>query len=260
MSVTLGERMKAYESNTDYSVGKGQQWIIRLDGSNFSKLMKRLGAEKPFDPRIMEIMTSVSKALLAKFNFVTVYTQSDEITCIPNLIQDQQIEADNMFNLRIQKLTSIVASFASVNFYRQLMLAFPEYSGTIPVFDARVIVLPSVEEVLNCLIWRQRDCIKNAKNLVGQQFFSPKELNRLTSDQQIEKVYEEYDVSFYSYPEEFRNGILVKRVLVELTGYDEKSDSPITYWRGRAMVFSQTLTPKSLDWVLAKYSEMKYDS
>lgn len=254
---TLGERMKAYESQSDYVIQPGQQWLMRLDGSSFSKLMKRLGAEKPFDEKIMAVMTEVSKALLARFNFVTVYTQSDEITCIPNLIQDQQIEADNMFNLRLQKLCSVVASYASVVFYKQLMLYFPEYDASIPVFDARVISVPSVQEVLNCLIWRQRDCIKNAKNLVGQQFFSPRELNKLTSDQQIAKVLEEKDVSFESYPAEFRNGILIKRVLMEFEGINEATGESVKYWRGKAVVFSQILGPYSLDWVLAKYSESK---
>lgn len=255
-AITLGERMKGYENDTDLSYF-GASWLMRLDGASFSKLMKKIGAVKPFDPRIMEMMTAVSTALLARFNFVTVYTQSDEITCIPNLIQDQQIEADNMFNLRLQKLCSVVASYASVVFYREMLKFFPEYADTVtPVFDARFIVVPNLEEVVNCLIWRQRDCIKNAKNLVGQQFFSPKELNKLTSDEQIAKVQSEKGVSFDSYPAEFRNGILVKRVLVTLTGLDPDG-RVVEYTRGRPTVFTKVISPESLDWVLAKYVEKK---
>lgn len=43
-------------------------------------------------------------------------------------------------------------------------------------FDSRVFQIPELEEVVNCLIWRQRDAEKNSIAMLAQSLYSHKEL------------------------------------------------------------------------------------
>jgi tRNA(His) 5'-end guanylyltransferase len=59
-----------------------------------------------------------------------------------------------------------------------------KYCGTLlkavekgAMFDSRVFTLPK-EEVVNCLIWRQKDATRNSIQSVGQANFSDKELHK----------------------------------------------------------------------------------
>jgi len=54
--------------------------IIRLDGNNFHNWTK--GLERPFDLKLIELMTETTKFLVQETNAVVGYTQSDEITLI----------------------------------------------------------------------------------------------------------------------------------------------------------------------------------
>lgn len=257
----LGSRMKMYESVLDRELSKDSKWIMRLDGNSFSQFTKKIGAEKPFDERLMRIMEAVCISLLEKFNFVTVYSQSDEITCIPNLRPELET-TEPIFNLRIQKLCSLVAAHASVVFYQRFVQEFPEFANFTPVFDARIFTVPSEEEVLNAVLWRQRDCMKNAKNLVGQQFYSHKALQGLTSEQQIEKVRQEQGVLFESYPEKFRYGIFVKKNRVEVEGENPLTGEKEKAIRGRPVVssFPIKFDEVDLDWILSKYGDIDANS
>ena len=84
-------------------------WIIlRLDGRGFSKLTEAHFA-KPFDPHFKEAMTLATLATAQDFNAVLAYTQSDEISLL--LHKDTQL-----FDRRVEKLTTLSASLASVTF------------------------------------------------------------------------------------------------------------------------------------------------
>lgn len=251
---SMGERMKQYEANSDFTLPENSLWVMRLDGNNFSRFTKKIAARKPFDERIMRIMTEVCRSLAEKFNFVTVYTQSDEITCIPNL-RPEVPGTQPIYGLRIQKLCSLVAAQASVVFYREFIKYFPEFTDSTPTFDARIFTVDCEDEIYNAFLWRQRDCIKNAKNLVGQQFYSYKRLNGVTSDEQIALVEAEQGISFESYPSEFRNGIFIKRRLVEVEGYNPSLGRYETSFRGLLTPYTVELTtPRTdLDWLMRKY-------
>jgi tRNA(His) guanylyltransferase len=157
--LTLADRMKQYEASFDYALPTSSPVILRLDGHTFSRFTAHFC--RPFDQRIHDAMIATCSDLLKYFPQATVaYTQSDEITLVlPARVQS--------FNERVQKLSSLAASYCSVRFNAHLaafLVANPEPKvkstafenlGTAH-FDARFFTVPSVEEALNCLLWRCR--------------------------------------------------------------------------------------------------------
>lgn len=122
-------------------------WIIlRLDGRGFSKLTEA-HFEKPFDPRFKEAMTIAALATAQDLNAKLVYTQSDELSLL--LPQDTQL-----FDRRVEKLTTLAASLASVSFALHTQL---------PVqFDGRLWLGASLEQVRQYFLWRQHDATRCA--------------------------------------------------------------------------------------------------
>ena len=209
-NLSLGDRMKLYESfftGTNFPgryppdggqrilsgfpfpegytvVPKDMFPVIRVDGHCFSKFTSQF--QKPYDMQIIDAMNAATIELVKTFHAIIGYTQSDEIT----IVLPANTET---FNRKCQKLATIAASTAAVTFYN--MLAHFGYEGKLPTFDARVFALPSVDEVANCLIWRERDAIKNSISSVAQnKFFSAKQLVGKNSDQKIAMMREKgYD-------------------------------------------------------------------
>lgn len=122
-------------------------WIIlRLDGRGFSKLTEA-HFKKPFDPHFKEAMTLATIATAQDFNATLAYTQSDEISLL--LHQDTQL-----FDRRVEKLTTLSASLASVTFALKTQL---------PVqFDGRIWLGASLEQVRQYFLWRQHDATRCA--------------------------------------------------------------------------------------------------
>lgn len=191
--MSLGERMKKYESVTNTKLIPNMDTVIRLDGRSFSKFTKRF--KKPFDDYFVNMMNLTTKYLCenlqnVKFGFV----QSDEISLY---ITDLSSYEDSLpFDGKIQKLVSISSSLASSYFAMLLMDYEINVEGKpitdvisggrkLPVFDSRVFQLPNFNELKNCFIWRQRDCVKNSISSVGQFYFSTSELkNKNTNEVQ----------------------------------------------------------------------------
>ncbi|KAJ4381853.1 hypothetical protein N0V86_003219 [Didymella sp. IMI 355093] len=109
----LAVRMKQYEASFDFSLPSDSPIVLRLDGHTFSRFTNHFC--RPFDQRIHDAMIATSTDLLKYFPAATVaYTQSDEITLVfPTGVQG--------FNDRIQKLSSLAASYCSVRFNAHLV-------------------------------------------------------------------------------------------------------------------------------------------
>ncbi|KAJ7269841.1 tRNAHis guanylyltransferase-domain-containing protein [Mycena rebaudengoi] len=216
---SLGERMKSYEASTEQHLPPEQPVLIRIDGHGFSKFTR--GFEKPFDQRIHDVMVLTSTDLLSYFAEASLaYTQSDEIT----LIFPTSCRA---FNGRVTKIASLAAGYttARFNYHLQAVVAdLAEEKQGIAHFDARVFPVPSVEEVLNNLIWRAKiDCRRNSISGFGRSFYSTKELQGLTSDALVEKIKREHNIDFWtSTPKQY-----------EGTGVDKPTGAEVTTTRTR---------------------------
>ncbi|KAF9700089.1 hypothetical protein EKO04_001256 [Ascochyta lentis] len=225
---SLAARMKQYEASFDFTLPLESPVILRLDGHAFSKFTSHFC--RPFDQRIHDAMIATCTDLLAYFPTATVvYTQSDEITLVfPAGVQG--------FNERVQKLSSLAASYCSVRFNAHLAAflatnvepkvkdaAFGRL-GTAH-FDARLFAVPSVEETLNCIMWRCRnDAVRNSVGAFARTMYSTKEMHGRTTQELIEAMRNEKGVVFEeAVPRWAVEGCLLKREQVEHEGVNLKT-------------------------------------
>ncbi|UPX15198.1 uncharacterized protein EKO05_0005655 [Ascochyta rabiei] len=237
----LATRMKQYETISDFTLPSGSPAILRLDGHAFSKFTSHFC--RPFDQRIHDAMIATCTDLLAYFPTATVaYTQSDEIT----LVFPAGVQA---FNERIQKLSSLAASYCSVRFNAHLaafLTASPEPKvkdsafgrlGTAH-FDARFFAVPSVEESLNCIMWRCRnDAVRNSVGAFARTVYSTREMHGKKTQELVEAMRNEKGIVFEeAVPRWAIEGCLLKREQVEHEGVNLKTGETEKTLRTRTRV------------------------
>ena len=145
--------MKEYEVYGDLKVPVNSKIILRLDGRSFHSLAKNLNLEKPYDEDFARLMVKVSKDLFNEFAPVFIYTFSDEISIL----------LDNIpFNGRIEKINSVVASFAASSFTYNLNKEIAK-----PIaFDSRIIPIID-DDIYKYFKWRQDEAWRNCINAYG---------------------------------------------------------------------------------------------
>lgn len=206
----LGDLIKKYESaSTGRTAFKGQPIIARLDGRAFHSFTQ--GLEKPYSKNLNLCMKYTTERLLVEFGADVAYTQSDEITLAWYLSSDSSSEY--IFGGRFQKLDSILAASATINFYKNIQTWLPGLAHKYPVFDCRTFVVPDLERAHDVFLWRQMDCIKNAISSAAQANFSHNSLQGLHSKELKAKLFDEKKINFDTdYPDYFRFGtFFVKR-------------------------------------------------
>lgn len=220
----LGNRMKTYENVTRTYLTRRTPVIIRIDGKAFHTFTR--GFKRPFDDVLVKSMQDTMKYLCENIQgCVLGYTQSDEITLV--LVDYQNRDTSAWFDNNIQKMVSVSASMATMAFNE----AFSLHSGDwainnnekledpkefeycqrledklgIAMFDARVFNIPK-EEVVNCLIWRQQDCVRNSIQSVGQANFSHKQLEGKNCNDIQDMLMTEKGVNWNDYPTHLKRG------------------------------------------------------
>ena len=113
LATEFDKRMKAYECVSRQYLTRRVPVAIRVDGKAFHTFTR--GFQKPFD----EVLSNAMQATMMKMcrqiqGCVFAYTQSDEITFI--LIDYQKLNSDGWFNYRTDKMCSIAASMATMEF------------------------------------------------------------------------------------------------------------------------------------------------
>jgi len=203
---SLGDRMKLYE---DMECGRKFMPRLpvyaRIDGRAFSKFTR--GMSRPYDESMTAAMIETTRHLVEQTNATIGYTQSDEIS----LMWHENV----FFDGRIQKMTSQLAAIASVYFLKEAQNHWPQKVKTkLPTFDARVFQLPSIEEAINCFVWREWDATKNSISMAAQSVYSHKELMNKNSSQKQDMLFEK-GINWNDYPISFKRGTYVKRILVD---------------------------------------------
>lgn len=216
---SLGDRMKSYEMvHTQTSLVPGIPVYVRIDGRAFHTFTR--GLSKPFDPEFAEAMKETTKYLHDKTNAFISYVQSDEISLC-------YLAPEKMpFGTRLFKLESCLAGMASAafcvnglrvqhrNFYEHSELYRSKVMKFIPHFDCRIVQLP-LEEIPNMLLFRERDCLKNAITLVALEHFSMKQIHKKNSDEKVEML-KSVGVDFgKDIDEDFRYGAWFRRVVFQ---------------------------------------------
>ncbi len=233
--LSLGDRMKTYYENRSQTyLTRYTPVVIRLDGCHFHTFAK--GFYKPFDKLLAKTMQMTTKYLCENIQGVKfAYTQSDEISLL--LIdynkEDLSIQTEAWFDYRVQKIVSVAASLATLAFNTYFnefyLLDLAEKNGaeltksdlahdrarrTGATFDARAFNLPK-DEVVNYLIFRQTDAIRNSKSALGQANYSQKVLNGLSSNQIVEKCKAELNIDWNDFKGEQKWGTIFYKAQLE---------------------------------------------
>lgn len=216
----VADRIKEYyEDRTKTFLMRRMITIIRLDGKGFSKWTKNL--EKPFDEGFTDDMIETAKYLCeniqgAKF----AYAQSDEISIV--LTDFDNLESQAWFDYNVQKITSIAASMATAKF-NQLRMARnvvdteDGYNSVgimafkLAMFDARVFQVPTVDEMVNTMIWRQQDATRNSVSMAAYEICGHSATMNMSGSEKQEMLFEK-GVNWNDYPVKFKRGTVIRKV------------------------------------------------
>ena len=231
----LGTRMKTYyEQIPKTKLMRRMPVIIRIDGKAFHTFTK--GFKRPFDEVLIKSMQETTKYLCENIQgCVLGYTQSDEITLV--LVDYQKFETAAWFDYEVQKMCSIAASMTTMAFNKIFEKCVSRYlwkykSSLVPqcvelqeevasyhaallkaidkgaMFDARVFNIPK-EEVTNCIYWRQLDASRNSVQMVGQAYFSHKELQNKSCSNIQDMLMEQKGINWNDFPTYQKRGTCV---------------------------------------------------
>lgn len=208
---SLGDRMKGYENITRNHLISRMPVILRLDGRAFHTFTR--GFDKPYDKIFAKAMERTMWYLCENIQgCVLGYTQSDEITLA--LVDYQGLNTSSWFDNNIQKMVSVAASMATLEFNRRFSALTLGYGGYVhekaenmgATFDCRAFNVPK-EEVTNCLLFRQNDAIRNSIQALGQAHFSHKELHKKSTEDIITMVKEKTGILWNKLPIEQQRGV-----------------------------------------------------
>ena len=245
---SLGTRMKTYyEEVPKFRLYKRTPVAIRIDGKAFHTFTR--GFKKPFDEILIKSMQQTMLYLCENIQgCVLGYSQSDEITLI---LQDYKtLTTSAWFDYEIQKICSISASMATMAFNKyfeqnvyddnplgsvnsencELVNTYINAIKKGAMFDARCFNIPK-EEVTNLIFWRQLDAARNSVQMVGQAYFSHKELqNKSCSDIQ-DMLMEKYNINWNDFPTTQKRGSCAVRMTIQNPNVDPKDGAyPRDVW------------------------------
>lgn len=237
---SLGDRMKQYEDCYRTHLPIRTPIIIRVDGKAFHSYTAK--CRKPVDMGLVDCMNDTAIALCEMVQGCQMaYVQSDEISLLVTNYQD--INTQSWFDNNLQKMVSVSASVASVNFTYNSYKIWGSIGVREPIpiikpayFDSRAFVLPK-EEVTNYFIWRQQDATRNSVQMLARSLYSHKQLENKNNSQLQEMC--------------FQKGI-------------NWNDCPTSQKRGRCIVKTKTMkegvNPKTGEVFQAERSEWVIDN
>ena len=225
---SLGDRMKGnYENRSKTYLVRRMPVIIRLDGKAFHTFTR--GFNKPFDEVMMQTMQQTTLKLCQEIQgCVFGYTQSDEITLV--MVDYNDINTDAWFDYSVQKMCSVASSMCTLYFnkiFSEMVDVFIANSDVTPeeeklervynkaiekgaMFDARVFNIPR-EELINCVLWRIKDSVRNSVSSLAQAYFSHKELHGKNSSQMQDMLMENFGINWNDLSNFEKTGTLVTK-------------------------------------------------
>jgi tRNA(His) guanylyltransferase len=202
----LGDRMKVYEKmESSRRLLPLLPVCARIDGKNFSKFTR--GLERPFDRRFAELMRLTTLYLVRETQANSGYTQSDEISLF---WYSDDCHSQIFLDGKIQKMVSILASMTTAFFNSHKVEHLPEKANMEALFDCRVWQLPTLEEAVNTLVWRELDATRNSVSMVARSHYSHKALHQKSGNEKKTMIMQKGD-NWDDYPAFLRRGTFVQR-------------------------------------------------
>lgn len=212
----LGNVHKKFEQITQTSLIPELPFVVRLDGRAFHTYTK--GLKRQFDERLSNAMIETTIYLVGQWNAKCGYTQSDEISLI--------FELPEVFDGRIQKITSLFSAAASVKFNQLAKLTIPEKADSVALFDSRVIQYPSLKHIEDYLLWRETDATRNSLSMAASAYYSTKDLHKAGYTKKHDMLHAK-GINWNDYPTHFKRGTYVaKRAVKKMLTSDELSRIP----------------------------------
>lgn len=202
----LGDRMKAYEGREAQRRAMPRlPIVVRIDGKGFSKWTR--GLQYPFDERLELCRLATTRRLIQETGALIGYHQSDEISLVLYSGDPKsQVYADG----RLQKIVSHTASFATVAWQEAVAEYIPEKVGVPAVFDSRAWDVPSLEEAVNALLWREQDASKNSVSMAARSLYSHKEIYG-KSGAEMQEMLHAKGINWNDYPTWAKRGTYMGR-------------------------------------------------
>ena len=216
--------MKEYEVYKDLKVPINSKIILRLDGRSFHSLAKNLNLKKPYDEDFAKLMVKVSKDLFNEFAPIFIYTFSDEISIL----------LDNIpFNGRIEKINSVIASFAASSFTYNLNKKITKAIS----FDSRVIPIIN-EDIPKYFKWRQDEAWRNCINAYGIHTLKSKYCDEIANEKikglkssDINELLFRKGINLNNVDNWQKRGIAIYKKNKEIVGYNKKEGKNQTSYR-----------------------------
>ena len=230
--------MKEFEVYSSLKVPKNSKIIIRLDGRSFHKLASDLELIKPYDENFYNVISKVCRDLFNEFSPLFAYTFSDEISLL----------LDNIpFEGRVEKINSVVASFAASSFVIHYDTEFKKP----PAFDSRIIPIAD-DDILKYFKWRQDESWRNCVNSHGIHYMKSKYSNSQANDKingmklnEIHELLFQNGINLNDVETYKKRGIAIYRKHKKVEGFNKKKNkNQISY---RSYVYT--------DWEVPKFNE-----
>lgn len=209
----LRDSQKELEKVYDYRLIPRMWTIFRLDGRCFSSLTRSIHSKMPFSKSFQECMVNVTKSMIQEFRPDLTFVGSDEIS----LIFDSVLE----FDYRLEKYLSLLSSFASVEFYKEVLKYedLSDIASRTPHFDCRVVQC-SLSDVIDYITVRKAEVVRNAERTLLRHFMSHNKLQGHSNAwgfKELAKTNPEQLNYFNEHPEYLGSFICYKDTEVNLT-------------------------------------------
>lgn len=200
----LGDRIKAFErSETDRRAQPGQVAVVRIDGMGFSRFTRSM--MKPYDPALGGLMIETSRYLVGRLGAHLAFTQSDEISLI---FLDR---GPRPFDGRLHKLATAAAAIATSFFVQKGLHHWPDLCRrSPPAFDGRAFCVPSRDDAVAVLVWRELDASRNSMSMAGRSHFPQRALQGV-SRSEVRLMLSQASVAYDELSVHFRRGCYVAR-------------------------------------------------
>lgn len=203
MKDDLGVLMKKYEkADCGGVVFSGERPILaRLDGKAFHAWTKHMGLDRPFDTNLDNARRRSTLALMGESGAVVGHCQSDEISLVWHYPDPK---SQPYMGGKLQKLVSVLASYLTVQFNAQFA------SGPYAIFDCRVWEVPTLDDAVQYVSWRQADAYRNAVTMAAQCHYSHSELLNKNTDTKLAMLAAKH-ITQADFPDRFWYGSLFVR-------------------------------------------------
>ncbi len=231
-NLKLKDRIDSYQDQSDAKLLNKLPIIIVVNGRSFNKTTSLL--DKPYSEKFSEYMLTTALKLCSEIEgAIFAYYHNDEIVIVAR--NDQSADTSPWLDNKVQKLTSITSSIATLEFNKSIENSDLNLLGE-SHFHSRVFNVPSISEAVNTIIFKQQQnfytsiqlaCFyelikKYDKNSIKEM------IQGLTFEEKIELLAQECNIDFNQYHPVFRRGAACYRS-PKLIGENMKNKWIINY-------------------------------